>query len=551
MSNVNTEIPSSNTPADSITEPDIGSGTKRILRIAMWLIILVSVLVILRTLPTEQVLNLVQQKVADFGPWGPIVFGLAYILAAMLFLPGSALTLAAGAIFGLGLGFLTVSVSSTIAAGASFLVARYLARDQVRRMAENNRTFGAIDRAISQGGWRIIAMLRLSPAVPFSLGNYLYGLTPVRFWPYLVASWIAMMPGTLLYVYLGFAGKTAAAGGDGKNPWQYVLLGVGLLATIIVSVYVTRLARKALKETALNTTEPEQSTDRNATQSTPKRLGKLVLLASVFVTLAACAQLNKTRLGSMFGPPKATLNEAYTNTSSGVIFDHSLFDGLLREQVIEGGFVNYAALSQDSAALDQYIGLIAAADVDTLGRDERLAYLINAYNAFTLRLILDHYPIESIKDIAGSQRWDANRWVIGGEIYSLNQIEHELIRPNFAEPRIHFALVCAAVGCPPLRNEAYSGAELEAQLTDQAEYVHTHPRWFQLGEDQSDLKLTALYDWYGNDFTQKASSVVAYAAQYSPELVRRITAGEEPRVTFLDYSWELNSVANQGLAGSP
>jgi len=524
------------------------SGTRKFLRVAAWLVIAASVLVILRALPTAQLLDLVQKQVATLGPWGPVVFGLAYFVAAVLFVPGSALTLAAGAIFGLAGGFATVSVSSTLAAGASFLIARYLARDKVRKMAESNRTFGAIDKAIAKGGWKIIAMLRLSPAVPFSLGNYLYGLTPVRFWPYLLASWIAMMPGTFLFVYLGFVGKTAAAGEGGKNPWQYVLLGAGLLATIVVTVYVTRLARKALKETAMNNPEPTRPAAKSETAPASKSIGKLIVAAGVLVVLAACAQLNKTRLGSLFGPPKATLHEAYANSPSGSTFDHSAFDTLLHKHVTEGGFVDYDGLTKDAAALDAYITTIGKADVETLGRDERLAFLINAYNAFTLRLILDHYPIDSIKDIPSDQRWDAKRWAVSGGTYSLNQIEHELIRPKFAEPRVHFALVCAAVGCPPLRAESYTGVRLEEQLTDQTRYVHTHPRWFRLNEATGEVGLTALYDWYGGDFTQRASSVTDFAAQYSPELVRLINAGKEPRVTFLDYSWKLNSAANRGLA---
>jgi len=525
-------------------------GARRAVRLICLLVIAASVLVILRALPTAELLDLMQRKVATFGPWGPVVFGTAYFIAAVLFVPGSALTLAAGAIFGLAGGFATVSVSSTLAAGASFLIARYLARERVRRMAESNRTFGAIDKAIAQGGWKIIALLRLSPAVPFSLGNYLYGLTPVRFWPHILASWIGMMPGTFLYVYLGYAGKTAAAGGSGKNPWQYVLLGAGLLATIVVSVYVTRLARKALKESALKDPESPQPAANGETAHASKPIGKLIVAASVLAVLAACAELNKGRLGSMFGPPKATLHEAYANKAEGVKFDHSAFDSLLHKHVTEGGFVDYDGLKKDPAALDAYITTIGKADVETLGRDERLAFLINAYNAFTLRLILDHYTIDSIKDIPSDQRWDAKRWEVAGGTYSLNQIEHELIRPKFAEPRVHFALVCAAVGCPPLRADAYTGARLEEQLTDQTRYVHTHPRWFRLNEAKGEVALTALYDWYGGDFTQKASSVTAFAAQYSPELVRLINAGKEPRVAFLDYSWKLNSIANRGLADS-
>lgn len=551
MQNTETQLQPSVAAAESVTSIESASGTRSLLRIVMWLAIVASVLLILRALPTAQLMELVQKQVAALGPWGPVVFGVAYILAALFFIPASALTLAAGAIFGLGFGFITVSVSSTLAAGASFLIARYLARDKVRAMAESNRTFGAIDKAISLGGWRIIAMLRLSPAVPYSLGNYLYGLTPVRFWPYLIASWIAMMPGTFLYVYLGFAGKTAASGGGGESPWRYVLLGVGLLATIAVTVYVTRLAQRALKEASLDTTEPSQNTDSEKTASGPKPLGRLAILTVVLVTLAACAQINETRLGGMFGPPKATLREAYADTPSDVMFDHALFDTLLHERVSEGGFVDYEGLAQDTETLDQYIDLVGRADVDALGRDERLAFLINAYNAFTLRLILDYDPVESIKDIPGAQRWDAKRWTIGAGTYSLNQIEHELIRPNFAEPRVHFALVCAAIGCPPLRAEAYTGARLEEQLADQARYVHTHPRWLRLDKARGELKLTALYNWYGGDFTQKASSVTAYAAQYSPELVHLINSGKEPRVSYLDYSWALNSVDNRGLAESP
>lgn len=552
-------------PSDShsyTTEADSagrgGSGVPKAVRLVCWLVIAASLLVILRALPTAQLLDLMQKKVATFGPWGPVAFGAAYFIAAVLFVPGSALTLAAGAIFGLGVGTATVSVSSTAAAGASFLIARYLARERVRRMAETNRTFGAIDKAIAQGGWKIIALLRLSPAVPFSLGNYLYGLTPVRFWPYLIASWVAMLPGTFLYVYLGFVGKTAAGAGGGgstgKNPWQYVLLGAGLLATIVVSVYVTKLARRALKETALKDDDSKDAPGAQSAQtakpaSASKAPGKLIAAAGVLAILAAFAQLNKGRLGSMFGPPKATLKEVYTNTPGGIAFDHAAFNALLRTHVsATGGFVDYESFKEDADKLDTYITALAKADLDTLGRDERLAFLINAYNAFTLRLILDHYPVDSIKDIPSEERWDAKRWHLGGQVYSLNQIEHELIRPKFAEPRVHFALVCAAIGCPPLRSEAYAGSRLEDQLTDQSKYVHSHRRWFRLDEAKGQLALTALYDWYGGDFTQKASSVAAYAAQFSPDLVRLINAGKEPGVTFLDYSWKLNSLSNRSLA---
>ncbi len=518
------------------------------IRLVLWAVILGGVIMIARALPVAQAVGVVQQEVGGLGPWGPIVFGSAYIAACLLFVPGSALTLAAGAIFGLWLGTATVSIAATATAGIAFLVARYVARARVQEIAAANRTFGAIDRAIGQGGWKVIALLRLSPAVPFSLGNYLYGLTPLRFWPYLAASWIAMLPGSFLYVYLGHIGARAATAGSEPgetNPWQWVLLGAGLVATVVATAYVTRLARKALKETAVMPDGDGPPTESARGRAGRKRLWPLAAGAIVTAALAAGAEVGKERLGGLLGPPRAALVEAYENTPGGAVFDHSRFDALLRRHVAPGGWVDYDGLRAASAELDAYIASIGAAEVDELGRDERLSLLINAYNAFTLRLILDHYPIGSIKDIPSARRWAHERWNIAGRNYSLNQIEHELIRPRFAEPRIHFALVCAAVGCPPLRTESYAGSRLEEQLADQARYVHTHARWLRLHPESGEVELTALYDWYGSDFEQKASSVVAYAAQHSPELVRMINAGREPRVTFLDYDWKLNSIANR------
>lgn len=525
--------------------------SSRLLRLLGWLVILAGALVILRSLPLPQVMELVQKKVTTFGPWGPLVFGVAYILAGLLFVPGSALTLAAGALFGLVWGTITVSLASTTVAGLAFLIARYAARAKVQGMAGTNRTFAAIDRAIAEGGWRIIAMLRLSPAVPFSLGNYLYGLTAVKFWPYLIASWVCMAPGTFLYVYIGFATAQAAgaggSGGGGKNPWEWVLMGVGLLATVAVTVYVTRLARRALKDGALNT-EDSGGSDQpaNAAPSAPKSSASLLIVAGCVAGLGVFAAMNKARLSSLLGPPKVTPVEAYEPKEGGPVFDHSRFDAILQRHVSPGGWVDYEGLKRDAGELDGYIQSLARAKPDDLGRDERLALLINAYNAFTLRLILDHLPIVSIKDIPAEERWDAKRWNIAGEVSSLNQIEHEQIRPNFKEPRVHFALVCAAVGCPPLRGEVYTGAKLEEQLADQTLYIHSHPRWLRVHADTNEVELTSLYDWYGSDFTaQGTPTVLDFAVRYAPEVDAMTRSGAAPKVKFLEYSWALNSVSNR------
>ena len=149
------------------------------------------------------------------------------------------------------IGVYAVSGGATLGAALAFLVARFVARDRIEAMAKGNDKFRKIDTAIGKQGAKLIFLLRLSPVIPFNLSNYLYGLTSVKFWPYVLASWIGMMPGTLLYVYLGTIGKVGleASKGDGhRNPIEYVFLSIGLIATIVVTVIVTRVAKRALEE---------------------------------------------------------------------------------------------------------------------------------------------------------------------------------------------------------------------------------------------------------------------------------------------------------------
>ncbi|MEO7414944.1 MAG: TVP38/TMEM64 family protein [Opitutaceae bacterium] len=182
--------------------------------------------------------------IEGLGGWGPVLFVLIYIVATVLFVPGSALTLGAGAVFGVGLGSVLVSVGATLGATAAFLVGRYLARDWVAKKIEGNASFAAIDRAVGEDGWKIVGLTRLSPAFPFALLNYAFGLTRVSLRDYVLASWIGMMPGTVMYVYLGSLAR--AAGDRERTTGEWVLYGAGLVATIAVTVLVTRTARRAL-----------------------------------------------------------------------------------------------------------------------------------------------------------------------------------------------------------------------------------------------------------------------------------------------------------------
>lgn len=191
------------------------------------------------------------RQVEAMGAWGPVVFILGYAVATVAFIPGSLLTLAAGAIFGLVKGTAYTLIGATLGAAAAFLVARYVARGAIERKIAGNPKFAAIDRAVGREGFKIVALLRLSPVFPFNLLNYALGLTRVGFWEYFAAS-IAMLPGTLLYVYYGKAAGSLAALAGGvkteKGPGSWIVLGLGLAATVVVTTFVTRLAGRALRQ---------------------------------------------------------------------------------------------------------------------------------------------------------------------------------------------------------------------------------------------------------------------------------------------------------------
>ena len=199
-----------------------------------------------RVLPVADWLRHFQRWVEGLGPLGAVLYSLAYVVGALLFVPGLVLTLAAGYAFGLGWGIVIVSLASTAAAGLAFLIARHLARARVEKLARRNPKFAALDKAVGRNGWKVVGLLRLSPLIPFSLSNYLYGLTAVRFLPYVVASWVGMLPATVLYVYLGAAGRSIGEEGE-RSPWEWALLGAGLLATAAVTVILARLAKRELK----------------------------------------------------------------------------------------------------------------------------------------------------------------------------------------------------------------------------------------------------------------------------------------------------------------
>jgi uncharacterized membrane protein YdjX (TVP38/TMEM64 family) len=204
-----------------------------------------------RLLPIKDYLVSLLQWADGLGVWGPVVVVASYVVACVLLLPGSVLTLGAGFLFGVLEGTITVSIGSTLGACAAFLVGRTVARGWVERKVSGDPRFAAIDRAVGGQGFKIVLLTRLSPIFPFNLQNYGYGLTQVRFWDYALASWIGMVPGTVMFVYFGAAAGSlaeVAAGQVEGGAAQRIFFWVGLVVTLCVAAVVTRIARRALRQ---------------------------------------------------------------------------------------------------------------------------------------------------------------------------------------------------------------------------------------------------------------------------------------------------------------
>ncbi len=197
-------------------------------------------------LPLNDWLKALAERISGLGLLGAIVYGAVCIAALLLFVPASILTIGAGYLFGLAGGMAVVWPAATVKAALAFVIGRHLARDRVQRFARRHPKFAALERAIGKGDWKVVVLLRWSPIVPFSVSNYLYGLTPVRFSHYVTATAVGMLPGSFLYVYLGAAGRSLGENSE-RSPWEWAMLGAGLVATVAATVYLSRLAKKQLK----------------------------------------------------------------------------------------------------------------------------------------------------------------------------------------------------------------------------------------------------------------------------------------------------------------
>lgn len=487
-------------------------------RLALLALLLVAGFLLLRLTPAGELLSregaLGVIAYLRASSWAPVLFVVLYALAVALAMPGTILTLTGGAVFGLWGGVLLNSIGANLGANLAFLLSRSLGRGGVRHLlrGENiQRHMRRLDALAERHGFRGLLVLRLIPAVPFNVLNFGPGLTAMTWKAYAAATCIGILPGT--FVYTLFADALLQGSREASREAYARVLLAGLLLAVLALIPV--LLRK-LKI------------------SLPGASGAVFLGA----TLAG--------MGGAEGQ---------------AIPDHGEFDRVLAEVVVPP-LVDYERLAEIRGQLDSYIESLDRADPQRLrrARDEvQLAFWINAYNACMLKVVIDHYPLQPDPGFIGSIRnrlagypansvwqipdaFSAQHCPVAGKDRSQDEIEHQIIRPTFRDPRIHFAVNCAARSCPALWPEAYKGERLSEQLDAAVESFIRSPEHFSLSGDRpATLRLNRVTDWYRGDFGG-ISGLKAFFAEYLEGERRRQVAAETTEVGFFEYDWTLNDV---------
>lgn len=271
---------------------------------------------------------------------------------------------------------------------------------------------------------------------------------------------------------------------------------------------------------------------------------KLKILTALIKTLTITACLIFQIASFAIADETSSQDTTESNENS---FCHSQFDEVLKKFTSDGK-VDYKGLTRDRRDLDEYITSLSAVSFkkfNVWSEHEQIAYLINYYNAATIQLIIDNYPVKSIKDLGGffSSPWKKEFINLFGAKESLDHIEHEILRKQYKEPRVHFALVCASIGCPTLREEAYTGEQLVAQLKDQALKFLSDPDKNYWDPKSKTLYLSPIFKWFAEDFEKQSGVVWAFIYPYFPKEDRKsiqaLTNGK-PKIRYTNYDWNLN-----------
>ena len=427
-----------------------------------------SIVLLVAALPMDTLMEALRIWIGSLGFWGPLAFAITYGIAATLFIPASALSLAAGVLFGIWLGTAAVWLGATLAIALSFLIARYIARARVEELAKTRPRFAAVDRAVGEQGWKIVALTRLSPVFPFNLQNYLFGVTAIRFWPYCIASAAFILPGTFLYVYLGYAGGEAAAavGGVGRaDGLKLALQLVGLLATLIVTVVIARIAAKAISKHAPGEIAPSgpSATKSLCKGSMAKKVGALALsIACLLASLTAFVQRESIR--SLFPTPSVELFERYALEMVSSPFERGPLDAL------SGTYIDSSGLGDASAPTVVAIGLVdngntlAEAPFGDMERGGKLVLPIIGDSACPLQWMVGHRVPHSTHSIQFSDRTD-----VSGGRHTLNRVEQALFRPSVRQDPIRPALVSLVLGHERVRRGVNAGSLAGIQFQFQSE----------------------------------------------------------------------------------
>ena len=439
-----------------------------------------------------------KQGIEGYGTLAPAVYIAGYIVAVVFFVPGLPISVLGGVAFGPLWGTLYVWIAATIGAGLAFLAARYGVRGTVERWVAGSPRLQKMDGQVAEHGWRIVMLTRLVPVFPFNLQNYAYGLTRIGFWPYALTSSICMLPGTAAFTFAG--GALSEGRGDVRRTLAYLAIaGVLLVLISLIPRWLQRRSRLA------------------------GDLLKVGLLAAL--------------LGGAL--PARADEDAYAR----------LLKAHVRPGVVSGitlSLVDYAAVKADPAYA-RAIGALALARPEALANEaERVAFWINAYNLAAIKAVLDQYPTKSIRDGGSllSSIWKRKVVTVAGTAYSLDDIEHGILRKAFMEPRVHFAIVCASLSCPDLRTDPFNAARLDAQLDEQAlAFLSNATKGLQPGPDGKTARVSSIFNWFGGDFTASGGVAAFLRAKSGPEAAAKLGALTDAGLSYLSYDWSLNDAA--------